>query len=83
MVEPIHHAIPLGQARHVIINLHEGCHPSHTRILRMLATEGVDEVDSTLRRGPQPPLYLNPSSREQMRLPQLEVIGGMARPRPQ
>lgn len=79
----MHHAIPLGQAPHAIINSHGGCHPSDTRIPRMLATEGVNEVDRTSRQGPQPPLYLNPSSREQMRLPQLEVVGGMARPLPQ
>ena len=68
MVEPLDHAVPLGQASHTILNSHGGHRPSDTRIPRMLVTERVDEVDSTSRRGPQPPLYSNSGNRQQMRL---------------
>ncbi|RVW50388.1 hypothetical protein CK203_111367 [Vitis vinifera] len=47
MVEPLDHAVPLGQAPHTILNSHRGHRPSDARIPRMLVTERVDEVEVT------------------------------------
>ena len=59
VVEPLDHALPLGQAPHTIFNLHGGRRPSGTKILRMIVTEGVNEANNTSRQGPQPSLYSN------------------------
>ena len=59
VVEPLDHALPLGQAPHTIFNLHGGRRPSGTKILRMIVTEGVNEANNTSQQGPQPSLYSN------------------------
>lgn len=54
VVEPLDHAVPFSQIPYTILISHGGHRPYDLRILRILVTEGVDEVDITFQRGPNP-----------------------------
>ena len=80
MVEPLDCVVPFGQAFHTILSSHRGRRPSNLKISRMLVTKDIDEVENTSWWGPQPPVYSNPASQQQMSLPRVEAVVRPARP---